>query len=699
MTTFLLKLTLCWGFFALLYALLLRYETFFRANRAYLLGTAVLGILLAALPGEQMPVPLVNVSVIALPEFTVGIQQVEAATSSWQDIDFLWVAYWAGFALMAARVLWGLLKIVQMVISGQSEKLEDGCLLVQTAEAKVPFSFFKWVFVPIGSTDFSPSGKEAFTPLLTSHGAVNGTTPDGLKSVLPTELMLAHERAHAHGWHSADVLFAEALCIAFWFHPLAHWYRRELRAVHEYLADAEASRLADRKQYGLLLIGQSQSGMPIAFANHFFQSPLKQRLIMLTKKASAPVRAIKFGLVVPLAILFAILFRQAPVIAQVVDETHFKFVRELESKGWMSTDTVVTFDPNTYEETVQLLRKSTAPELDENGKLVYQYAEIQPQFPGGQEGLNKFLTDELRYPEAARKAGAEGIATVRFVVNDDGTISKARAVTSNGFNMREDMLEESERVVLSMPKWIPAKHKGKAVSCIMNFPLNFRLVSKPAEEVSFPDAAGKTTLLQPIFPGDLSKFLSENIKYPETARVAKAEGKVFVAFLVNEDGSLSDFKQVNSNEVHPDLVAEAIRVAKAMPRWKPGVKDGKIVATQYTLPIKFKLKSDPLKELFDVDVQPEFPGGLQELYNFLGKEVKYPEAARKAGAQGMEVITFIVEADGSLSTFEAVKVGRQDCSDEVIRAVKLSPNWKPARKDGKAVRVKYTLPFTFKLDK
>jgi TonB family protein len=587
MTIFLLKLSLCWAFFALLYALLLRKETFFRANRVYLLGTAALGILLAALPADQLPVPVEEsgLPVFALPEFSVGVQQVEAVASTWQDLDFLWMVYWLGFSLMLARVLWGLYKIVQMAINGRSQQLPDGCLLIETNEAKVPFSFFKWVFVPEGSMDFSPSGEEAFTPPTQLSSAVNGTN-----SMLPTTLMLAHERAHAHGWHSADVLFAELLCIVFWFHPVAHWYRKALRTVHEYLADAAASRQADRKQYGLLLIGQSQSGMSIAFANHFFQSPLKQRLIMLTKKASAPVRAIKFGFVAPLAILFAVLFRQAPAIAQVVDEKHLEFVRELESKGWMRQDTVVTFDPNTYQETVKIVRNSVAPEVDGTGNLVYQYTEVQPQFPGGQEALNKYLTDHLKYPEAAKQAGAEGIATVRFVVNQDGTISKARAIASSGFNMREDMLAESERVVSSMPNWIPAKHKGKTVSCIMNIPLNFRLDSKPVEAASVLISAGKTTLMDPAFPGDPFKFLRENIKYPATAKAAKAEGMVIVKFVVKEDGSLTGIEQANPDKpLHPDLVIEAIRVVSAMPNWKPGMKEGKVVQMEYMLPIKFKL--------------------------------------------------------------------------------------------------------------
>jgi len=559
MTIFLLKLTLCWGFFALLYALLLRHETFFRANRAYLLGTAVLGILLAALPGEQIPVPEMDGGIIALPEFTVGIQQVEAATNTWQDLDFLWVAYWAGVTLMAARVLWGLLKIAQMAVRGRSERLSDGCLLIETAEAKVPFSFFKWVFVPT-----EPQLSESFK--LSESSNTN------------TALMLAHERAHVHGWHSADVLFAELLCIVFWFHPLAHWYRRELRAVHEYLADAEASRQADRKQYGLLLIGQSQSGMPIAFANHFFQSPLKQRLVMLTKKTSAPLRALKFGLVAPVALLFAMLFRQAPAIAQAVDEKHLAFVHELESKGWMSTDTVITFDPNTYEETVKVVRNSVGPVKDENGNLVYQYAEVQPEFPGGQEAMVKFLQDNLKYPELAKENGLEGTIFVSFVVDENGNILHPAA--KYYVESARPLVVESVRVVQSMPKWVPARHKGKIVRCAMTLPVKFSLPAKSA-------------VVDPEFPGGMeamSKFLSENIRYPEIAKTAKAEGMVIVKFVVKEDGSLADVKHANSDKpLHPDLVAEAIRVVQSMPKWKPGIKDGKVVKTEFGLPIKFKL--------------------------------------------------------------------------------------------------------------
>jgi TonB family C-terminal domain len=558
-TVFLLKLSACWSFFALMYVLLFKGETFFRANRAYLLGTATLGILLAVWPAEVIPVPLNSegVPLTILPEVTAGLQQAEAAVEPWENVSWLWAAYWLGFLLALSRMLWGLAKIVNMAVRGKSERLPDGCLLIKTQEAFVPFSFFKWVFVP------------AETSL--SEGS-------------STKLMLAHERAHARGWHSADVLLAEICCAVFWFHPLAHWYRRELRTVHEYLADAEAAHVSDKKQYGLLLIGQSQSGMPIAFANHFFQSPLKQRLVMLTKKSSAPVRALKFSLVAPAALLFAMLFRQAPAIAQTVDEKHRDFVRQLETKGWMMVDTVITFDPDTYKETVQFVKNSAAPAQDADGKLVYNYAEIQPQFPGGQEALAQYIIDNLRYPDIAKQNKVEGTIIVWFVVDETGKVIRPYGEMAQMPNdSKLPLVEEAVRVVQSMPRWNPAQHNGKPVRCSMKLPVRFSLAAQ----------AAKSAEAQPEFPGGMEglvKYLTENTKYPESAKKENAEGTVIIKFTVNEDGSLSNIAAIETDKkVHQDLTAEALRLVQSMPKWKPGVQDGKVVKTAFTLPVKFKL--------------------------------------------------------------------------------------------------------------
>lgn len=95
------------------------------------------------------------------------------------------------------------------------------------------------------------------------------------------------------------------------------------------------------------------------------------------------------------------------------------------------------------------------------------------------------------------------------------------------------------------------------------------------------------------FPGGLSalmKWLSLNVEYPEIAKKNKIEGKVIIQFIVEKDGSIGDAKILNS--VDPYLDAEAIRVIKLLPNWKPGSNNGIPVRSYFNLPISFKLNSD-----------------------------------------------------------------------------------------------------------
>jgi protein TonB len=94
----------------------------------------------------------------------------------------------------------------------------------------------------------------------------------------------------------------------------------------------------------------------------------------------------------------------------------------------------------------------------------------------------------------------------------------------------------------------------------------------------------------PEFPGGhekLMSYLKENTKYPEEAKDLGIQGKVYVRFTVNKDGSISDVKVVRG--VHQLLDQEAIRVVKSMPKWKPGRQNGQTVRVQMHLPIKFAL--------------------------------------------------------------------------------------------------------------
>ena len=533
---FLLKLTICWGFFALLYALLLRSETFFRANRLYLIGTLLAGIALAAVSDQLLP-PMQEdrLPMFTLPVVSAGFEQAEVVSQQLEGVDYLWLLYLTGAGLMLLRTLWGVGRLLQMAANATSEWLPGGCLLMRSEQVQTPFSFFKWIFVP-ADWDHSPG--------------------------VGAEYMLAHERAHAEGLHSLDVMLVECLCAVFWFHPLVYWYRRSLRTVHEYLADAEASYQTDKKQYGLLLIRQSQSGMPVAFANHFFQSPLKQRLIMLMKQHSAPVRAIRYGLVLPLAGLFILLFQQAPVLAQ-----------EVNRKG------------DAYDHQMQVPTSTPAEQVAQDNPC-----EQEPAFPGGMGALMDFLSKNIQYPKNAEGNLQEGVVVTSFTVNEVGGIQNV--YVKNPTEMPAVYNAEALRVVSMLPKWTPGKKNCKTGLFELCIPIKFKANGQPVSKAQQPVSNVSDLQTPPRFTGGqeaLFKFLIENIKYPEAAKQAKAEGTVLVKFVVEKDGSISQVEAPDSNGIHADLVTEAIRVSQSMPKWVPGVLNGEIVRVQFALPIRFKL--------------------------------------------------------------------------------------------------------------
>ncbi|MBK8427902.1 MAG: hypothetical protein IPL27_18895 [Lewinellaceae bacterium] len=158
MMVFLLKLTICWGFFALLYALLLRRETFFRANRLYLLGTVLAGIGLAAFSDQLlMPIQEEALPMITLPVVSAGFQQATLASEQLDGIEYLWLLYFAGLGFMLLAHRLGRCTAAE---NGRTRYLRfaaGGCRLIRSAEVQTPFSFSNgFLCRPIGAIRHNP---------------------------------------------------------------------------------------------------------------------------------------------------------------------------------------------------------------------------------------------------------------------------------------------------------------------------------------------------------------------------------------------------------------------------------------------------------------------------------------------------------------------------------------------------------------
>lgn len=255
---------------------------------------------------------------------------------------------------------------------------------------------------------------------------------------------------------------------------------------------------------------------------------------------------------------------------------------------------------------------------------------------------------------------------------------------------------------------------------------NIEVMAQSTDKANALPSEAKDTVVHevveemPEFPGGFGacmNFLARNVKYPKKAFIKGEEGKVIVQFVVNRNGKISDIAIVQS--VSPALDAEARRVIKSMPKWKPGMLNGQPVRVRFTLPIAFKLnnKKDSTITIVDsiptkpeemaeaneekvhylIDKKPEFPGGMNVFMLWIAKNMKYPAVAQKEKQQGRVIVGFIVEKDGSITNAKIEQSVSPLLDAEALRLVKAMPTWTPAEVKGEVVRCYHSLPFMFKL--
>ena len=144
------------------------------------------------------------------------------------------------------------------------------------------------------------------------------------------------------------------------------------------------------------------------------------------------------------------------------------------------------------------------------------------------------------------------------------------------------------------------------------------------------------------------------------------------------------------NVVEDNVETESIEV---------NTEDDKEVEVVIAAPVEAPAEEEEEEVVFVVvESMPEFPGGQQALFKFLSENIKYPVIAQENGIQGRVICQFTVNKDGSIVDIEVVRSGGDPSLDkEAVRVIKSMPKWKPGKQRGKPVRVKYTVPVSFKL--
>ncbi|GEM_PF-1513203 len=220
----------------------------------------------------------------------------------------------------------------------------------------------------------------------------------------------------------------------------------------------------------------------------------------------------------------------------------------------------------------------------------------------------QYIGQNLQYPEAALKNEIRGIIAVEFIVEKDGRITNSRIV--RGKEVGYGIPEEALRLINNAPKWQPGRQKNQPVRSYYTTQVNFflpqdvRLSDVPSglsqQLINYPKEPAPAVKIdenyiyrvvqekpKPTFNED--EFLAKNLVYPQQARENEIYGRVHIEFVVEKDGSITHVKVIRGRELGHGIPEEAIRMVKAMPKWKPAIMDGKIVRAYFTMPVVFKL--------------------------------------------------------------------------------------------------------------
>ncbi|MBQ6724346.1 MAG: energy transducer TonB [Paludibacteraceae bacterium] len=138
----------------------------------------------------------------------------------------------------------------------------------------------------------------------------------------------------------------------------------------------------------------------------------------------------------------------------------------------VETESIEVNSEDDETEEVVIAAPVEAPVEEEEEEVVFVVVESMPEFPGGQQALFKYLSENVKYPMIAQENGIQGRVICQFVVNKDGSIVDVEVVRSGG---DPSLDKEAIRVIKSMPKWKPGKQRGKAVRVKYTVPVNFKL--------------------------------------------------------------------------------------------------------------------------------------------------------------------------------------------------------------------------------
>jgi beta-lactamase regulating signal transducer with metallopeptidase domain len=438
--TYLVELNISLMILFVAYKLFFEKDKNFVIRRIFLLGVAVMPMVLPFLPTSmRMPVSSVVPISITLEEVTIfgtGTQQQSAGSISFGTV--LWMIYLIILALGLIKVLIQLSRIIHAAIASNRFEAEGTPLVA--SKALHASSFFGFVFIDPERTE-----EESFPHIL------------------------EHEGIHKREWHSIDRILVELFVMINWFNPVAWMFRKSVIQNLEFLADSAVLRKGtDPMKYQLSILNQYIGS---ASLSNQFSSQIKNRINMLNRDYKLGSRW-KIAMLLPLTIIAFFIVSCTDKDAAITD---IEGVEEISAEASESADIAES--------------------------EIFYVVEEMPTFNGGEAmEFRKYIARNLKYPPEAAEAGVTGKIFTSFIVTKEGKVvipdqetlaemeGKAldEVVVTAYRSLQEDteapdekyiqmLKDEAIRVTSSSPDWEPGKQRGEAVNVMYTFPITFIL--------------------------------------------------------------------------------------------------------------------------------------------------------------------------------------------------------------------------------
>lgn len=563
MIDFLIKSTVALGVFLVFYHLVLEREKMHQFNRFYLLFSMVISLTIPFVSFEvikEIPVNSSNLQVLDQP--ILQMQTVVEETN--YKLIFLWSFYVLVTLILIFRFGRNIKNFLSKINSNPSVDFKNSKLIL-IEEKMLPHTFLNYIF--INAEDYKNRNIEAE--------------------------LYSHELVHVTQKHTLDILFVEFLKTIFWFNLIFLFYKKAIQLNHEFLADQEIVKTYnDVPFYQNLLLKKASGSQTIYLASNLNFLVTKKRLIMMKKRTSKNTAFLKKIAALPIFIGLISLLCVETIAQETKTDAGNKKTQSASSsdKYYANTSFVFKNKDNT------IFAEKKYSELSEQEK------KLVPPPPA----LAKKSPDSKEYESFKNSENYAVWIDGKHVPNSDLNKYKASNFVSyfNSIvhkNARSKKFPQRYQVTLFTAEGYDKAYGqnqfgGTGTMTIIANEDTRKSKIQEEQEKETPAAVNENDK-QPEFPGgalEFYKFIGKNFKMPDEASKNKIQGKVFIEFMVEKDGSLSEFKIVK--DLGYGIGNEVVRALKLSPTWIPGSENGKPVRVLYSLPVTLENNETPEKD-------------------------------------------------------------------------------------------------------